>query len=141
MPRRKGITVPLTLISFSVHIEDTIRFSKRGCYKLTAVSFVRQPTQIKFFGLSSADVVITVEKDWYERIRNTTLYRYRFPNESFELFDEIAGYYISLRMQKADFKNFGVETALKGAESWRTNGEFHPIKRSGNSCLRRRQAN
>ncbi|MDP4097906.1 hypothetical protein OIN60_14110 [Paenibacillus sp. P96] len=49
----------------------------------------------KFFGVTSSNVVVTVEKDWYERIRDTTIYRYLFPTESFQLFDEIAGYYIS----------------------------------------------
>ncbi|MBW7460217.1 DUF6886 family protein [Paenibacillus sepulcri] len=49
----------------------------------------------RFFGLTGADIVITVETHWYERIKNATVYRYRLPVESFRLFDEIAGYYIS----------------------------------------------
>jgi hypothetical protein len=38
---------------------------------------------------------MTVETGWYERIKNATLYRYELPSESFRLFDETAGYYIS----------------------------------------------
>jgi hypothetical protein len=33
--------------------------------------------------------------EWYERIKSTTIYRYRLPADTFQLFDEVAGYYIS----------------------------------------------
>lgn len=49
----------------------------------------------RFFGHTSADIVITVETAWFDRIMSTTLYRYELPGETFELFDAIAGYYIS----------------------------------------------
>lgn len=48
-----------------------------------------------FFGASGADRIIVVETGWYERIQHTTLYRYRLPSATFELFDTTAGYYIS----------------------------------------------
>ncbi|MFM9277706.1 DUF6886 family protein [Paenibacillus jiagnxiensis] len=72
-------------------------FFPRECPRIVyrRTEHMSEADRIKFFGLSSADVVITVEKDWYERIRKTRIYRYRFPFESFELFDDIAGYYIS----------------------------------------------
>lgn len=50
---------------------------------------------LKFFGITNADTVITVENHWYETIMNTTMYRYSMPAESFKLFDKTAGYYIS----------------------------------------------
>jgi hypothetical protein len=49
----------------------------------------------KFFGGSNADFVVVVESGWYERIKNSVLYCYEFPADSFELLDECAGYYIS----------------------------------------------
>lgn len=72
-------------------------FFPRECPRIVyrRTEHMSEADQIKFFGLSSADVVITVEKDWYERIRNTRIYRYSLPAASFELFDDIAGYYIS----------------------------------------------
>jgi hypothetical protein len=49
----------------------------------------------KFFGLTSANIVITVETHWYGNIKNATLYKYHLPSDSFQLFDVFAGYYIS----------------------------------------------
>ncbi|MGO4110079.1 DUF6886 family protein [Paenibacillus sp. YAF4_2] len=48
-----------------------------------------------FFGLTSCKIIITVETGWYDRIKQATLYRYELPADSFQLFDETAGYYIS----------------------------------------------
>ncbi|MED5017332.1 hypothetical protein P9847_08415 [Paenibacillus chibensis] len=56
--------------------------------------------EIRFFGLSSSPVVMTLENRWYKRIVETTLYRYELPPETFELFDATAGYYISREMVK-----------------------------------------
>jgi hypothetical protein len=53
-----------------------------------------------FFGITSSDIVITVETHWYERIISTTIYRYQLPVEHFQLFDETAGYYISTQTVK-----------------------------------------
>jgi hypothetical protein len=49
----------------------------------------------RFFGLTSASIVMTVQTGWYERMRDTTLYRYQLPTDRFRLFDETAGYYVS----------------------------------------------
>ncbi|KKO51781.1 DUF6886 family protein [Paenibacillus sp. DMB20] len=49
----------------------------------------------RFFGNTGADIVITVETGWFDRIMSTTLYRYELPGKTFELFDATAGYYIS----------------------------------------------
>ncbi|PYE50055.1 hypothetical protein HUB98_28715 [Paenibacillus barcinonensis] len=48
-----------------------------------------------FFKYTDADIIVTVESEWYSRIVNQTLHRYHFPEISFRLFDETAGYYIS----------------------------------------------
>jgi len=51
--------------------------------------------EVRFFQDSIADTIITVENDWLDRIRNTTLFRYTFHNDSFAMEDRTAGYYIS----------------------------------------------
>ena len=49
----------------------------------------------RFIGNSAANYIIVVESGWYQRIKETTLYCYEFPEENFTLVDECAGYYIS----------------------------------------------
>lgn len=48
-----------------------------------------------FFNNTTANIIVTVESDWYTRISRQTIFRYSFEDESFELFDKTAGYYIS----------------------------------------------
>ncbi|MED1204661.1 DUF6886 family protein [Heyndrickxia acidicola] len=48
-----------------------------------------------FFSQTSASKVIAVESRWISRIQQTTLYQYTFDSAGFELYDAIAGYYIS----------------------------------------------
>jgi hypothetical protein len=54
----------------------------------------------KFIGKSEKKYIITVESGWAERIKQTTLYLYQLPTESFRLLDEGAGYYISYEAVK-----------------------------------------
>ncbi len=49
----------------------------------------------KFKGESNADYIIAVESGWYQRIKETTLYCYEFPVDTFTMIDECAGYFIS----------------------------------------------
>lgn len=39
--------------------------------------------------------MIAIESAWLERIRNTKLFMYHLPVETFQCFDPIAGYYVS----------------------------------------------
>lgn len=48
-----------------------------------------------FFGHTAAQMIIVMEQAWYEQLRKTTIYRYVFEPYGFQLFDEIAGYYVS----------------------------------------------
>ncbi|CAI6036186.1 hypothetical protein PAECIP112173_00828 [Paenibacillus sp. JJ-100] len=48
-----------------------------------------------FFKHTDADIIVTVESEWYPKIVQQTLYRYHLEDPSFKLFDETAGYYIS----------------------------------------------
>lgn len=49
----------------------------------------------EFFTSTSIKHVVIIEKDWYNRMKNTTLYLYEFDITDFELQDDIAGYYVS----------------------------------------------
>lgn len=51
----------------------------------------------RFFGLSTARYIITVESGWWHEIQRSMLYCYEFPSETFSLFDKCAGYYISYK--------------------------------------------
>jgi len=48
-----------------------------------------------FFTSPSIKHTVIIEHSWVNRMKNTTLYLYEFDISSFELQDEIAGYYIS----------------------------------------------
>jgi hypothetical protein len=50
---------------------------------------------IRFFGHTSVNRIIAIETSWLKRIRETELYAYTLPSETFECFDVNAGYYVS----------------------------------------------
>lgn len=54
----------------------------------------------KFFSSPTVNHAIVIEKNWFEIMKNTTLYIYEFDISRFELQDETAGYYISKTTQK-----------------------------------------
>lgn len=72
-------------------------FFPRDCPRIvyTKSDHITEQDYMKFFGTTNANIVITVETSWYSNMMNTTLFRYELPFDSFTLFDEIAGYYIS----------------------------------------------
>jgi hypothetical protein len=49
----------------------------------------------RILGTTTATKVLAIERDWLRRIEDTHLYAYQLPAEPFELFDTIAGYYVS----------------------------------------------
>ena len=53
----------------------------------------------KYIGRSEVDAVLAIEQVWFERMLNTTLYIYEFDPTNFILQDEIAGYYISTKVE------------------------------------------
>ena len=69
----------------------------RNCPRVTyyATDMTTDNDREKFIGNSTAKYVITVESDWYRCIADTTLYRYEFPIDDFQLLDDCASYYIS----------------------------------------------
>nr|WP_232345634.1 DUF6886 family protein [Paenactinomyces guangxiensis] len=48
-----------------------------------------------FFAHTSARRIIAIESDWLNRVRDTRLYVYHLPGETFECVDANAGYYAS----------------------------------------------
>ena len=50
-----------------------------------------------FFGHTTATVIATIESNWLERLRSTTIYRYTLPGKGFVLRKESAGYWVSKR--------------------------------------------
>lgn len=73
-----------------------------------------------FFNNSIANTIVTVESDWYTRISKQIIFRYCFDDESFELFDKTAGYYISRQIVKPlsveKYENLLERLLLKGIE-------------------------
>ena len=52
---------------------------------------------IRFFGMSQVNRMIAIETDWYDRVRQGSIYRYVFDSADFELEEENAGYYVTRR--------------------------------------------
>lgn len=53
----------------------------------------------KKFLSNNCEYVIAIEEKWLEKVITTTLFLYEFETCSFELLDEVAGYYISFESQ------------------------------------------
>ena len=49
----------------------------------------------RFFTSSSIKHTVIIESNWFDRMKDTTLYLYEFDVTNFEMQDEVAGYYIS----------------------------------------------
>jgi hypothetical protein len=69
----------------------------RNCPRVTfyAGDKTSEADKNRFLGQTTARYVVCVESGWLAAIQRTTLYSYEFSPESFLLFDECAGYYIS----------------------------------------------
>lgn len=74
-------------------------FFPRDCPRVIywKASWTTEEDRNLFFANTTVDKIIAVENRWLERIRNTKLYVYTFPAETFQLFEEAktAGYYVS----------------------------------------------
>jgi len=84
-----------------------------------------------FFGDTSADTVIAVENDWLDRILNVKLYRYTLDRHSFELEDEIAGYYISqepVKPLRVELLENVLHELVKRQVELRFTPNLHPIR-------------
>ncbi|MCK9859870.1 DUF6886 family protein [Paenibacillus sp. ATY16] len=98
VPRVKANRTDMPPVVWAIDEEHQFTFFfPRDCPRIvyTRSEGLTPEEEQRFFGTTAANIVITVETGWHERIRQTTLYRYELSPESFELFDEYAGYYIS----------------------------------------------
>lgn len=87
----------------------------------------------RFFSDSSVDKIIAIENQWIERIRNTKLYMYTLPKETFELFEEAktAGYYVSCKEivpEKVELVGDLIEKILKENIELRFTPDLNPIR-------------
>lgn len=71
----------------------------RECPRVTFYSKVgtTKEDKEKFFGTRTSHFVVAIESKWYEPIKQTTLYCYEFPTDTFVPLDDGAGYYISYK--------------------------------------------
>lgn len=53
----------------------------------------------KFFTSTSVTYAVVIESDWFEKMKNTTLYLYEFDVDDFVLQDDVAGYYVAKTTQ------------------------------------------
>ncbi|SFJ15801.1 DUF6886 family protein [Thermoflavimicrobium dichotomicum] len=72
-------------------------FFPRDCPRIAywATASTSSNDKERFFSHTSAAKIIAVESNWLSRIRETKLYVYQLPGETFECIDETAGYYVS----------------------------------------------
>lgn len=72
-------------------------FLPRDCPRIviTRSTNSNQDEVARFFAYSQAKKKIFVENRWYKQIKESKVYKYTFPVEPFELFDGVAGYYVS----------------------------------------------
>lgn len=70
----------------------------RVCYHIG--EHTSQQDKIEFFTSGSSAHTVVVEHRWVEQILNTTLYRYEFSIDDFELQDSVAGYWVAKTEQR-----------------------------------------
>lgn len=103
VPRQKDNRKDMPPVVWAIDEAHAFTFYfPRACPRIvyTRTHDLDERDALTFFGTSGANIVIAVETAWYERIRRAVIYRYRFPAETFRLFDEYAGYYISTETVK-----------------------------------------
>lgn len=99
-PRRSDSKPELPPMVWAINEERSINYYfPRECPRVifSLTPEVSEKDRGRFFSHTNAKTIIAVENKWYETIKNTTLYKYIFDEDGFELIDPIAGYYISYR--------------------------------------------
>lgn len=101
LPTRRDLdpTVGLVWAIDDAHLPNFL--TPRDCPRVTY--HVRPTTTTedcrRFFSSDTVTHAVIIEHDWYDRMRNTTLYLYEFAPTGFVLQDEIAGYYVAKTVQ------------------------------------------
>jgi len=92
----------------------------RDCPRVTfyAGRETTKPDVDRFLGMSPA--VVAIESTWLKRLRDCRLYCYQLPSETFECFDECAGYFLSrspvMPVQVEVFDDLTAELLNRGVE-------------------------
>ncbi|WP_245850851.1 DUF6886 family protein [Paenibacillus herberti] len=98
IPRVKASRTNMPPVVWAIdEAHEFMFFVPRACPRIvySRGGSMSQEDEERFFGHTAADRVMAVETGWLDRIMNVVLYRYELPSDSFELFSETAGYYIS----------------------------------------------
>ncbi|OPA77738.1 hypothetical protein BVG16_14990 [Paenibacillus selenitireducens] len=97
MPRRNAKQEDSTPFVWAIDPEHAVHYYfPRDCPRVIysrSESAVEDEAQ--FFAHSQADKIIWVESSWEQIIQQTTIYKYVFKRETFEVHDPVAGYYVS----------------------------------------------
>jgi hypothetical protein len=67
---------------------------------------ISKDDEIKYFSNTISNKIIVIENNWLDVINNTILYKYIFDDKGFELYDKVAGYYVT----KKEIKPIKIET-------------------------------
>ena len=97
-PRQKSNRLDLPPVVWAVdEVHQYGFYCPRNCPRIVISRYqtIEPELEEAFFGQTSAHLIIAMEQAWFERLRTTSIYRYSFVPDGFELFDDIAGYYIS----------------------------------------------
>ena len=101
LPSRRDLdpTVGLVWAIDEEHLPNFL--TPRNCPRVTF--HIRPETteddRRRFFFSDTVRHAVIIEHDWFDRMRNTTLYLYEFDPAGFVMQDEIAGYYVSVTAQ------------------------------------------
>lgn len=98
IPRPAKVLSGMPPVVWAIDAEHAVNYYlPRDCPRViyARTDTAAQEDIARFFDGSAADVIITVESRWMDRIRETRLYRYTFSDELFVLSDANAGYYVS----------------------------------------------
>jgi len=101
IPTRKDIDQNKGLV-WAINEECLPNFlTPRNCPRVT-YHCTKNTTEIDkkmYLSSETTNHVIAIEHEWFERMKNTTLYLYEFDTTDFTLQDKSAGYYVSEKTQ------------------------------------------
>jgi len=101
IPTRKDLEQSKGLV-WAINEECLPNFlTPRNCPRVTYHSNENTTDNDKkrYFSSRTTNHVIAIEHEWYEKMKNTTLYLYEFDTTDFYVQDRCAGYYVSERPQ------------------------------------------
>ncbi|RED66192.1 DUF6886 family protein [Cohnella lupini] len=103
VPRESGSLPHLSPVVWAMDEDHIINYLfPRDCPRIvySLSPEVNDDDRKLFFEHTLSQTIIAVENSWYERIRNTGIYKYGFDPFGFELLDRNAGYYIAKQTVK-----------------------------------------